>query len=573
MKTFPQQLQALLQPAVQEVIGSDASAQVVPAADSRFGDYQSNVAMTLAKSLKRNPRELAQAIQEKIPDNLLCESITIAGPGFLNFTLRKEALAERVQAMSADERLLVRKVDEPKKIVIDYSAPNVAKPMHVGHLRTTVIGSVLDRIARFLGHSVISDNHLGDWGTQFGYIIYGWKNHIEKAAFQASPIKEVVRVYREVQDRAKEDPALQHACKEEVVKLQQGDEENKAIWLNLVEITHQEINRLYDYLEVSFDHTLGESFYNDRLGPLVERLIAQGIARESQGAICVFFEEHPKLADKPCLIRKSDGGFLYSTTDLATLEYRLQEWNANAIWYVVGAPQQLHLQQVFETARKMGITIDLQHIAFGSILGKDRKLMRTRSGENVLLEAVLEEAIERAEAIILEKNPDLPENERKEIARIIGIGAVKYAELSQHRMTDNVFDFDRMLSFQGNTAPYLQNAYVRTRSIFRKMTANGETFDEQKAKIQVTTSEERTLVVSLVKFAEVVPEVLEDFRPNILANYLYELAGHYHTFFEACPVLKAEPALRNSRLLLCRTTGDTLALGLQLLGIKAPERM
>jgi len=573
MKTLPTQLEALLIPVVQAVAGPDQSASVVPAADTRFGDYQSNVAMTLAKSLKRNPRELAGEIQQAIAANDLCESVTIAGPGFLNFTLRNEALAHRIEAIAGDERLGVPQVESPKRIVLDYSAPNVAKPMHVGHLRTTVIGSVLDRIARFLGHTVISDNHLGDWGTQFGFILHGWKHDRNEEALAKAPILELVRLYKETQAKAKDDPDLRARCKQEIVKLQQGDPENQAIWEKLVEFTHEEINRIYRHLDVRFDHTLGESFYNPMLAPIVNRLIEAGIARESEGAICIFFEDDPKLADKPCLIRKSDGGFLYATTDLATLEYRLQEWKAEAVWYVVGAPQQLHLAQLFAAARKMGVTIELEHIAFGSILGKDRKLMRTRAGDTVLLEDLLEEAIERAGAIIEEKNPDLTPEERQEVARQIGIGAVKYAELSQHRMTDYIFDFDRMLSFQGNTAPYLQNAYVRTRSIFRKLEAQGETFTAGEVTVKLEQPEERALALTLVRFAEVVPEVLDDFRPNLLANYLHELAGCYHAFFEACPVLKAEPAVRDSRLLLCRTTGRTLRLGLQLLGIETPERM
>ena len=574
MKTLPQLLEARLTPVVRKLVGDDATVSVVPAADPRFGDYQSNAAMVLAKQVGQPPRQFAQAIVADLPIDDLCESVDIAGPGFLNFTLRNDTVAGHLSEAATDRRLGVPQAEPPRRIVIDYSAPNVAKPMHVGHLRSTVLGSVLDRIARFLGHTVISDNHIGDWGTQFGFVLHGWKTDLNETALNESAIQELVRLYRSMQEKAKADPTLMEVCRKEVVKLQQGDPENLAIWQRLVDLTLEEIGHVYEQLDVSFDHTLGESFYNNQLGPLVDRLIANGSARESEGAICIFFEDHPQLAEKPFLIRKSDGGFLYGTTDLATVEYRITEWNADAIWYVVGAPQQLHFQQLFAAARKIGFQADLAHVAFGSILGADRKLMRTRSGDNVLLDDLLEEAVRRANIIVAEKNPDMPEPQRQEIGRMIGIGAVKYAELSQHRMTDYVFDFDRMLSFQGNTAPYLMNAHVRTRSIFRRLDERGESaFDSADPTLIIAEPEERALALMLIRFSEVVPEVLEDFRPNILANYLYDVAGRFHAFFENCPVLKSEGATRQSRLRLCQLTGDTLRLGLDLLGIQAPERM
>ncbi|MEI7959032.1 MAG: arginine--tRNA ligase, partial [Verrucomicrobiota bacterium] len=320
---------------------------------------------------------------------------------------------------------------------------------------------------------------------------------------------------------------------------------------------------------IHFDQHLGESFYNDALAPLVDKLLACGIAEISEGAVCVFFRDNPALAEKPCLIRKSDGGFLYATTDLATLEYRIQRWNADAIWYVVGAPQALHFEQIFATAARMGITGNLRHVAFGSILGEDRKLMKTRSGENVGLRDVLEEAQERSLRIVEQKNPEMPAEEKAEIARIIGIGAVKYAELSQFRMSDYVFSWDKMLSFQGNTAPYLQNAYVRIRSIFRKL--DGEF--TAPATLALCDPAELALSKKLLQFGETVPATLDDFRPNLLANYLYELANTFHGFYEACPVLKSEGATRASRLALCELTARVLREGLGLLGIRVPERM
>ncbi len=550
---------------------ADFVVQVDPTQNRQFGDYQSNAAMILAKALRKNPREVAAAIAEAFDGAGLSETPEIAGPGFVNFRLGEAALAGRFADLLDDpERLGVAATDTPKTIVLDFSAPNVAKPMHVGHIRSTILGDSLGRIARFLGHRVISDNHIGDWGTQFGMILWGWKHLLDEAALEADPIPELLRVYREVNARAKADEAVLDACKAELVKLQSGDAENLAIWERCVELSKQGLQRIYDLLDVRFDHWYGESFYNDRLAPLVDELIAQGIAEESEGAICVFFRDDERLADKPTLIRKSDGGFLYATTDLATIDFRLGELGADAVWYVVGAPQQLHFEQIFAISKRRGQTADLRHIPFGSILGKDRKMLKTRSGDTVQLADVLAESVERARAIIEEKNPDLPEAEKAEIAQAVGIGSVKYAELSQFRMTDYIFDWDTMLSLKGNTAPYLINAYVRTRAIFRRL---GSDFDPQGGSLVLGEEAEKTLLLKLAQYAEVVPTVLEDFRPNALAAYLYELATTYHQFWEACPVLKVEGDVRHTRLALCELTGRVLRHGLGLLGIRTPERM
>ncbi len=550
---------------------TDFAAQVDPTQNRQFGDYQSNAAMILAKALRKNPREVAAAIVEAFDGEGLCAKPEIAGPGFVNFRLADAALTERLGLLLDDPgRLGVAATESPQTIVLDFSAPNVAKPMHVGHIRSTILGDSLGRIARFLGHRVVSDNHIGDWGTQFGMILWGWKQLLDEAALAADPIPELLRVYREVNVRTKEDEAILAACKAELVKLQSGDPGNLAIWERCVALSKQGLQKIYDRLEVRFDHWYGESFYNDRLAPLVEELIAEGIAEESEGAICVFFRDDERLADKPALIRKSDGGFLYATTDLATIDFRIDELGADAIWYVVGAPQQLHFDQIFAISRRRGQTADLRFIPFGSILGKDRKMLRTRSGDTVQLADVLAEAVERARAIIEEKNPELPEEEKREIAETVGIGSVKYAELSQFRMTDYVFDWDTMLSLKGNTAPYLINAYVRTRAIFRRL---GSGFDPQGGGLVLGEEAEKTLLLKLAQYAEVVPTVLEDFRPNALAAYLYELATTYHQFWEACPVLKVEGDVRHTRLALCELTGRVLRHGLGLLGIRAPEKM
>jgi arginyl-tRNA synthetase len=580
--TLLQELESRLAAAVAAAVGETAPAPVTPVADLRFGDYQSNAAMVLAKQRKTNPRALAQAIIDQLDLGGLATA-EIAGPGFLNFRVLPAAYAARAAALLKDERLGVPAIGEGRTVVVDFSGPNVAKPMHVGHIRSTIIGDSLARIARLLGFRVIADNHIGDWGTQFGMILHGWKTLLDANALQADPIAELVRVYREVNAAAKAEPALLELCKAELVKLQAGDAENLAIWQQCIDLSKLGLQKIYARLDVSFDHWLGESFYNDRLSGLVTEFLDQGIARESNGAVCVFsdgtkppdddpFMVHKEdgWTDNPAIIRKADGGFLYATTDLATLQFRIDEWHADQVWYVVGVPQQLHFRQLFEAAARWGKAGDFRHIAFGSILGEDRKLMKTRSGDNVQLNDVLEEAVERAAAVIAEKNPGLPADEAAEIAEIVGIGAVKFAELSQNRLTDYVFAWDRMLALQGDTAPYLQYSHVRIRSIFRKLDAP---FDAAASEILLNDAEEIHLVRMLVRFGEVVPTIVEEFRPNLLANYLLELARAFHSFFEACPVLKAEEATRNSRLALCELTSRVLRQGLDLLGVKVPERM
>ena len=348
-------------------------AQVDQAQNRQFGDYQSNAAMILAKQLKKNPREIASTIADAFDGGALTDKPEIAGPGFINFRLKPEALSTRLDLLIEDEKLAVSAAGEKKTIVADFSAPNVAKPMHVGHIRSTIIGDSLCRIARFLGHDVIADNHIGDWGTQFGMILWGWKNVLNEEALEEDPIGELVRVYKLVNGRQKEEEGLRDECKQELVKLQAGDEENLAIWKKCIELSKQGLQKIYGLLDIEFDYWLGESFYNDALAPLVEELMKEGIAEESDGAICVFFPENEKMADKPALIRKSDGGFLYATSDLATIDYRINELKADAIWYVVGAPQQLHFDQIFAIAGKRGQNANFEFIPFGSILDKNGK--------------------------------------------------------------------------------------------------------------------------------------------------------------------------------------------------------
>ena len=558
--------------------------ELTPATDPRFGDYQTNVALILGKQRGEKPQVLAEQIVAQFNAGDVCEPPVVAGAGFINFVLRPGAVAEKTMEVLRDERLGVAKAKSTQRIVIDFGSPNVAKPMHVGHIRSTVLGDALARIAQFLGHEVIRDNHIGDWGTQFGMVIYGWKNLLDRQALRRNPLAEIVRIYKETNERATSDPQFREACRQELVKLQAGDKENIDIWNECVALSMQDFEHVYKLLDVHYDLQCGESFYHDCLPSVVERVLKSGIAEISEGAVVVFFRDNPELADKPLIIRKRYGGFNYATTDVATIDYRVNDLKADAIWYVVGAPQTLHFKQIFEIVRREGYKADLRHIIFGSILGEDRKLMKTRSGENVPLRDLLEEACKRARKIIEEKNPQLSEDEKADIAKKIGIGAVKYADLSQYRLTDYIFSWEKMLALHGNTAPYLQNAYVRIRSIFRKAGeaavatplrgVEGGTGHRPAATLLVLKEPaEISLAKRLCQLAEIVPQVLNGFRPNILSNYLFELANSFHTFYEACPVLKSDEPVRSSRLSLCDLTGRVLQRGLDLLGIKVPERM
>lgn len=583
--TIPTLLSEKLLATLQSVLGDKLPEgfipSVTPSQDLRFGDYQSNAAMMLAKQVGTNPRALAAQVVEQFGDSEIA-SLEIAGPGFLNFRVRADFFAGKAAAMLTDERLGVALVDKPKTLVIDFSAPNVAKPMHVGHIRSTIIGDTLARLARFMGHTVITDNHIGDWGTQFGMILWGWKNILNEEELAKDPIEALLAVYKIVNTRCKEEEELLPICKAELVKLQSGDEENLAIWKRCIEVTKMGLEKIYAQLDISFDYWLGESAYNDALAPLVEDLIEKGIARESDGAICVFSDgfhkpqQDPFLVQKngewvpvPAIIRKADGGFLYATTDLATLDYRTQNFKADSIWYVVGAPQDKHFRQIFDIERMRGVTGDFRHVAFGSILGKDRRPFKTRSGDTVSLQDVIDEAVARATRVVEEKSPDMPADEKERVAKAVGVGAIKFAELSQNRMSDYIFDWDKMLSLSGDTAPYLQNSYVRVRSIFRKIEGEFSAPSE----LSLTEDAEIHLARLLVRYAEVVPSTLDDCRPNLLAAYLYELARAFHSFYEACPVLKSEGSVRETRLALCELTARVLKQGMGLFGIQMPERM
>lgn len=578
MQTIQQQLQVKVNAALQStlegvsVVTSDVL-QVVPCANPQFGDYQFNGALPLAKTLRTNPRALAQDIISKIDVGEISEPPEIAGAGFINFRLKREFLQQMIAGALADPRLGVPSVDEPRRIIVDFSAPNVAKPMHVGHIRSTIIGAAITRLLRFAGHTVFTDNHIGDWGTQFGKLILGWKRHLDEENLATDPIGEMERLYRLVNAQSEADEAVANEARAEVARLQNGDSVNLEIWERLRELSQSQFDEIYSQLDIQFDETLGESFYNDRLALVVQDLRDRDLAEDSQGAVIVRFAS-PPLVDKPMIVQKSDGAYNYGTTDLATIQYRVERWQPQEIVYVVDERQKLHFQQLFDTARRWGYNdVELRHISFGTIMGEDGTPIKTRSGETIKLRDLLDEAEQRALAIVREKNPDLPEDKQREIARVIGIGAVKYSDLSQNRSSDIHFSWDKMLAMQGNTAPYLQYAYVRIRSIFRRANEGNVAAFEAPSILVLEHPAELDLSKHLLKFGLAIDTALSDYRINALSDYLFELAQKFSVFFESCPVLKSESPVRESRLALCELTAGVLRQGLNLLGIETIEQM
>jgi len=570
-----------------------------PSQETKFGDYQADMAMSLGKRLRRPPREVAAEIIGWLDVADICPRPEIAGPGFINLRIRDDSLVEWLSAAVPDARLGLPLIDQPRTFVVDYSAPNVAKPMHVGHIRSTVIGDALCRVLRFLGHRAISDNHIGDWGTQFGMILYGYKHFLDTEAYQQHPVEELARLYKLVRrlmdhQRAKEPSAAEPADPEvaqlsaqhpnineavltETAKLHAGDSENRQLWQDFLPYCEDEIERVYRRLGVTFDHSLGESFYQDRLRPIVDDLLQRDIARESEGAVCVFLDGHKT----PMIVRKKDGAFLYGTTDLATIRYRMETWRPDAILYVVDHRQSLHFKQLFAAARLLGYgDVELEHVSFGTVLGDDGRPFRTRSGDTVGLEGLLDEAVRRAAEIVSagdDAKPDGPElsaQQRLQIAESVGIAALKYADLSQNRSSDYVFSYDKMLAMAGNTATYMQYAYARVRSIFARGNVDVEALRVSGSPILLDSPAERALALELLQFPEALDQTVADYRPNQLTSYLFDLANRYSTFFEQCHVLRAESdELRQSRLLLCDLTARTIQKGLELLGIEVVEKM
>jgi arginyl-tRNA synthetase len=556
-------------------------AVVMLSAKPEFGDYQANGVMGAAKKLKTNPRQLAQAVVDNLDLSDLAETVEIAGPGFLNITLKSDFLAERLNAAAGEERVGVD-TDEPATVVIDYSSPNLAKEMHVGHLRSTIIGDALARVLSFLGHDVKRQNHVGDWGTQFGmltaYLTEVFEIRESKDAEQVAVAKlgDLEDFYRKAKAKFDEDPAFADKAREFVVKLQGGDETVVHYWnmFRAISLTH--CTSVYQQLGVllDLDDVCGESFYNDDLPKVIADLDAKGLLTESQGAQCVFLKEFTnKDGDiQPFIVKKSDGGYLYATTDLAAIRHRVGDLGGDRLLYVTDARQAFHFKQLFAVARAAGFApagVSLEHVPFGVMLGADHKPFKTRDGGTIKLTDLLNESVDKAFALVTEKNPDLPETQRREIAQAVGIAAVKYADLSQNRTSDYVFSWDKMMSLDGNTAPYMQYAYARIRSIFRK----GEVGTGCMGTITINEPAERALAVKLVQFGEMLNVVAGECMPHHLCSYLYDLAGAFMSFYEACPVLKADGDVRASRLALCDLTARTISKGLELLGITTPEQM
>jgi len=586
---IPQRLELALADAMQVLglPGAEAASgrcTVSACHDPRFGDYQTNMALLAANATGKKPRDLAGEIVGKLRVEEICRRIQVAGPGFINFELKPETVAAELAHLHAESRHAgIEQCAAPSVIVIDFSSPNIAKAMHVGHIRSTFLGDALARTARAMGHRVITDNHLGDWGTQFGKLIHACKHMRDQNAPEISSIEELDHLYREAHARSERDPTVLAAVRKELALLQAGDQDNVRIWKQIAELSLREFNHLYMRLGVTFDHYLGESFYNPMLTGTVEELRMLGIAEESEGATCIFFREDPELKNSaPMLIRKSDGAFLYATTDLAAVHYRLATWKADEILYVTDSRQQLHFKQLFTAIRRWldartavgkSQAPRLKHVFFGSILGPDRKPFQTRSGEPVRLADLLDEATSRALKVVREKNPDLDEQQQFKAAQVLGMGALKYADLAQNRNLDYTFDWDKLLALQGNTAPYLIYAYVRICSIFKAGGAENSPRAGSAALFELMDPAELMLAKHLIQFSDAVHSVLQDYRPHLLTNYLYELAVRFSKFYETCPVLKADEPSRSERLALCHLSARTLQRGLHLLGIETLEQM
>ncbi len=542
---------------------------VTPATDSRFGDYQCNQAMALAKVMRRSPRDVAQAAVAAATPDPAVEKIEVAGPGFINLRLSADWLARRMEQLCGDERLGVGNVGQGQTVVLDYSSPNVAKPMHIGHIRSTVIGNALDRMYRFLGYRVVSDNHLGDWGTQFGLLMLGYRHFADHEAMAKAPVEELERIYVRSYERSRTDEDWMRQARHELVKLQGGDPENRRLWQEFVEASLREFERIYQRLGVRFDLVRGESYYHERLGPLLDRLIQAGLARESEGAQVAFLEEDGL---PPCIVRKADGGFNYASTDIATVISRVEEFDPQRIVYVTDERQQLHFKQVFSICRRLGYTTRLDHVWFG-LMRLPEGTFSTREGNVIKLERYLDEAEERALAVVKACSPEMDEAAQREVARAVGLGAVKYADLSQNPQSVVTFTWEKALAMEGNSAPYLQYACARIASVMDRYAEQYPGRDFKTHPIRLDEPVERELALHLARFPETLIRAAETYKPNALADYLYSLAGLYSAFYQNVPFLKAADGVRESRLRLCSATAATLRTGLRLLGIEAPNRI
>jgi arginyl-tRNA synthetase len=579
MNTLKHTLNKLVGEALSVVSGlTDCDPNVITASKPEFGDYQSNGIMSIAKKVGTNPRQLASDVVEKITAdaNPLIAKLEVAGPGFINIHLSDTALMQRASEIQNDTRKLIPTTNKVDKIVVDYSSPNLAKEMHVGHLRGTIIGDCLARVLERQGHEIIRQNHVGDWGTQFGMLICYMRELSVLQGDLPTQLADLESFYRAAKERFDADPEFADTARGSVVKLQGGDADHLVVWQQFIDESLKHCQALYDKLNVTLSRKdlKAESFYNKDLEGVVKKLEEASLLSISNGARCVFLPEFTGKDGEPLpvIIQKTDGGYLYATTDLAAVQFRSFDLKAERSLYVVDARQSLHFQQVFAVGRKAGFAsenISLEHIAYGTMMGSDGRPFKTRSGDTIKLVDLLDEAIRRAHELVSKKNPGLDETTYLEIAEKVGIAAVKYADLSKNRTSDYVFDWSSMLSFEGNTAPYLMYAYARIRSILRKQNSSLQG-------VQITSVSEvaeRNLLLKIMQLSEVVDMVARDCYPNLLCNYLYELAGMFMRFYESCPILKADAQLRDSRLALSALTAATLHQGLDLLGIETLEKM
>lgn len=587
MKPVIEILEDRISRVVSEVCRQESPAIVRPAADAKFGDYQVNGVMAAAKKLKTNPRKLAEQIVEKLDLSDICQTPEIAGPGFINLKLNDDFISGTLLEIFNERasRLNIEKTADAQTIVVDFSGPNIAKQMHVGHLRSTILGDCICRMLEFIGHNVIRQNHIGDWGTQFGMLIAflrknnpGILNNIDSVH-----ISDLEQFYKDAKALCDEDESFAGNARKEVISLHNHNKDTMKIWQHIVDESRKHYQPVYDRLGIGLgkENERGESFYADRLAGIVSDLQKSGLATESDGAVCVFPDgfKNKEGNSLPFIIRKSDGAFLYATTDLAALQYRIDELKADRIIYITDARQKLHFEMLFSVGRTAGWikNATLEHIMFGTVLGEDGRPFKTRSGDTVKLEDLLNEAIERAQAVVADKNPEMSLEEKQKIALAVGIGAVKYADFSNNRTSDYVFSFDRMLAMDGNTAPYMQYAYARIKSISRKAAAEGIDIDSEISSLKTlafSESAETDLAKHLLRYCEAIYSAAFDCRPNYLTSYLYELAQKFSSFYTACPVLKADKDTRAARLILCSLTASTIGHGLaELLGIEVTDKM
>ncbi len=542
--------------------------EITIATNEKFGDFQTNFAMMNSKIIGGNPRKIAEELTTNIPENEIIEKLEIAGPGFINIFLKDSFVSKYIEKMTT-EKYEFKELNTKGDVIIDYSSPNIAKRMHIGHLRSTIIGDSVKRLCNFLGYHTVADNHIGDWGTQFGKLIVGYHNWLDKEAYAKNPIEELERVYVEFTKKSEEQPELEDIARGELKKLQDGDEENYKLWQEFIEVSLQEYNKLYTRMGIHFDTYYGESFYHPIMPNVVNELMEKGIAKEDQGAKVVFFDEKDNI--HPCIVQKKDGAFLYSTSDIATIKYRKENYDVNKIIYLTDERQQDHFKQFFKITEMLGWDIEKIHIWFGIMRFADG-VFSTRKGNVIRLEQLLDEGKKRALEIIEEKNPNLSAEEKDNIAEVVGVGAIKYADLSQNRQSPIIFEWDKILSFEGNTAPYLQYSYARIQSILRKATEIGKSLKEDYNMI-ITDKAERNLATYLTLFPTMVLRAGEVYKPNLLTDYLFELAKKFNTFYNSCPILNQEDDILFSRLILIDRVAKTLKDGLDLLGINTVNRM